>query len=209
MDQQALTAAAVTWLAGQGITAGPALAETLTGLYADAYLVGTASAAVVTGSEPAGLDGWEPGDPAAVQSRSDEPGAGPALAVLTAGAAAAAAALTASRIKDAAKALSTGVMAGDTPHTIGAAMHAAMTDPDRAYAAAITETTRGIASGTADNYRRNGIALGRWQTEPDGSVCPVCDANATAGPVPIGHAYPSGDTTPPAHPRCRCAVLPG
>ncbi|MFJ9771225.1 phage minor head protein [Kitasatospora sp. NPDC101157] len=208
MDQQALTVAAVTWLAGQGITAGPALTDALTGLYTDGYLVGTASAAAVTGSESAGLDGWAPGDRAAAQDRIDSHGAGPALTVLTAGAAAAAATLTASRIKDAAKALAAGVMAGDAPRTIGTAMHAAMTDPDRAYAAVITETTRGIAAGTADNYRRNGIALGQWQTEPDGNVCPVCDANAAAGPIPIGHAYPSGDTTPPAHPRCRCAVLP-
>ncbi|MGA5820821.1 hypothetical protein ACPC54_23510 [Kitasatospora sp. NPDC094028] len=128
--------------------------------------------------------------------------------MLTASAAATAAALTASRIKDAAKALAAGVAAGHTPRIIGAAMRSALTDPDHAYAAAITETTRGVAAGAADTYRRSGVTLGRWQTEPDDHVCPVCDANEAAGPVAIGRPYPSGDTAPPAHPRCRCAVLP-
>ncbi|MFE2407112.1 phage minor head protein [Kitasatospora sp. NPDC059408] len=113
-----------------------------------------------------------------------------------------------SRIKDAATALASGVTAGHAPRTIGAAMHTAMTDSDRAYASAITEATRAVTAGAADGYRRTGVALGRWQTEPDGNVCAVCDANSATGPVPIGHPYPSGDAGPPAHPRCRCAVLP-
>jgi hypothetical protein len=162
----------------------------------------------VTTGTTSNLNSWQPGGAPAAQAGIEDHGTGPALAMLSLGAGATAAALTASRIKDAAKALADGTAAGDTPHSIGAAMHAAMADPDRAYAAAVTETTRAIAAGAADGYRRSGVAHGRWQTEPDGRVCPVCEANAAAGTLPLGSTYPSGDAYPPAHPRCRCAVLP-
>lgn len=35
-------------------------------------------------------------------------------------------------------------------------------------------------------------------------ACPVCEAAAAGGPVPVGESFPDGD--PPIHPRCRCTI---
>jgi DivIVA domain-containing protein len=48
----------------------------------------------------------------------------------------------------------------------------------------------------------------RWVVDDDGVPCPDCDDNALAGPTPKGEQYPTGQTHPPAHPGCRCVLLP-
>ena len=48
----------------------------------------------------------------------------------------------------------------------------------------------------------------RWVVDDDGTPCPDCDDNALAGPTPKGEHYPTGQTHPPAHPGCRCVLLP-
>ena len=47
----------------------------------------------------------------------------------------------------------------------------------------------------------------RWLVDDDGP-CPDCDDNALAGAVPKGEAYPTGQLHPPAHPGCRCILVP-
>lgn len=66
--------------------------------------------------------------------------------------------------------------------------------------------TGGFAAGTA-------VAAGpsrRWRWIPDNGGLPCADAedNALEGPVACGSAFPTGDTRPPAHPGCRCIVVP-
>jgi cell division septum initiation protein DivIVA len=50
----------------------------------------------------------------------------------------------------------------------------------------------------------------RWRWVPDNAGLPCADAedNALAGPLPCGEAFPTGDVLPPAHPGCRCIVVP-
>ncbi|HEX5365119.1 MAG TPA: hypothetical protein VFW63_00445 [Acidimicrobiales bacterium] len=48
----------------------------------------------------------------------------------------------------------------------------------------------------------------RWLVDPSCASCPDCDDNALAGEVPGGQAFPTGDVAPPAHPDCRCLVVP-
>jgi hypothetical protein len=48
----------------------------------------------------------------------------------------------------------------------------------------------------------------RWVVDDDGTPCPDCDDNALAGPTPKGEHYPTGQAHPPAHPGCRCVLLP-
>ena len=48
----------------------------------------------------------------------------------------------------------------------------------------------------------------RWVADHGGLACADADDNALAGPVPCGAAFPTGDTAPPAHPGCRCMVVP-
>jgi DivIVA domain-containing protein len=51
-------------------------------------------------------------------------------------------------------------------------------------------------------------ALVCWTPDPRHGSCPDCDDNALEGPVAAGQAFPTGDTFAPAHPGCRCMLLP-
>jgi hypothetical protein len=48
----------------------------------------------------------------------------------------------------------------------------------------------------------------RWLVDRTGEACPDADDNALAGPVAKGTAFPTGDRCAPAHPGCRCLVVP-
>ena len=47
-----------------------------------------------------------------------------------------------------------------------------------------------------------------WTPDPNHDVCPDCDDNRLAGAVPAGQAYPTGHVCTPAHPGCRCILVP-
>jgi hypothetical protein len=48
----------------------------------------------------------------------------------------------------------------------------------------------------------------RWVVDRSTEACPDADDNALAGPVGKGEPFPTGDRCPPAHPGCRCLVVP-
>ena len=48
----------------------------------------------------------------------------------------------------------------------------------------------------------------RWVADHGGLPCADADDNVLADSVPCGAAFPTGDTAPPAHPGCRCLVVP-
>lgn len=48
----------------------------------------------------------------------------------------------------------------------------------------------------------------RWLVDRTGEPCPDADDNALAGTVTKGAPFPTGDRCPPAHPGCRCLVVP-
>ncbi|HEX7095456.1 MAG TPA: hypothetical protein VF183_06205, partial [Acidimicrobiales bacterium] len=48
----------------------------------------------------------------------------------------------------------------------------------------------------------------RWLVDPVAGCSPDCLDNELAGAVPAGEAFPTGDTYPPAHPACRCLLVP-
>ncbi|MDQ3980488.1 MAG: hypothetical protein M3314_13195, partial [Actinomycetota bacterium] len=52
----------------------------------------------------------------------------------------------------------------------------------------------------------DGIAL-RWVVD-DEAPCPDCDDNELAASVTKGESYPTGQVHPPAHPGCRCLLVP-
>lgn len=57
-------------------------------------------------------------------------------------------------------------------------------------------------------YKKNGIDRVIWNTTLDERTCPICVGNEEAGRVKLGSKFPSGQTVPPAHIRCRCYLLP-
>ncbi|MDX2380339.1 MAG: DivIVA domain-containing protein [Acidimicrobiia bacterium] len=47
-----------------------------------------------------------------------------------------------------------------------------------------------------------------WSVDGDHPACPDCDDNGLSGPVAAGDDYPTGHAFAPAHPGCRCLLLP-
>ena len=47
-----------------------------------------------------------------------------------------------------------------------------------------------------------------WTPDPTHDVCPDCDDNRLAGAVDAGQGFPTGHVCTPAHPGCRCLLLP-
>jgi hypothetical protein len=63
--------------------------------------------------------------------------------------------------------------------------------------------------GNFDAYRDSGVATGKaWLTAHDDLVEEICRDNEDAGAIPLEGDFPSGDDCPPAHPNCRCALVP-
>lgn len=80
---------------------------------------------------------------------------------------------------------------------------------DRAELIAVTEVTRAYAEGNRIAYGASGVVEEIiWRTSNDERVCPVCGPLADRfAPLKTGFA---GVRTgfPPAHPRCRCWIVP-
>lgn len=52
-----------------------------------------------------------------------------------------------------------------------------------------------------------GVGL-RWIVEDIDGPCADCDDNALAGVQAVSEAFPTGQRNPPAHPGCRCLLVP-
>jgi hypothetical protein len=68
--------------------------------------------------------------------------------------------------------------------------------------AALTAFNRGVFDTV-----EGGTPL-RWLVDNGGSPCPDAEDNALAGLVPCGEPFPTGHGHPPAHPGCRCMIVP-
>jgi hypothetical protein len=77
-------------------------------------------------------------------------------------------------------------------------------NPARALSIAITEQNRAISYATINRYKEAGLDQMEWEVS---SPCDKCAQNANQV-VPIGQPFKSGNTQPPAHPHCRCVLLP-
>jgi SPP1 gp7 family putative phage head morphogenesis protein len=74
----------------------------------------------------------------------------------------------------------------------------------RALTIAITEQNRAMSAATINRYKDMQIQEMEWEVS---DPCPKCAQNANQV-VQIGGTFNSGNTQPPAHPNCRCALLP-
>jgi len=74
--------------------------------------------------------------------------------------------------------------------------------PNRAQLIARTEVTHMFAQGNRTAFAARGVERVTWRTKADELVCPIC------GPLD-GQQFPvDGSEVPPAHPGCRCWVVP-
>ncbi len=46
-----------------------------------------------------------------------------------------------------------------------------------------------------------------WTIDPSEAACADCEDNSLAGAIPAGEPFPTGHTSAPAHPGCRCLTL--
>ena len=47
-----------------------------------------------------------------------------------------------------------------------------------------------------------------WEVDTRFAACPDCDDNALEGAIAVGEEFPTGDLFAPAHPGCRCLLVP-
>lgn len=83
---------------------------------------------------------------------------------------------------------------------------------DRADLVARTELARAHNEGNMIGMKESREVVGdfkkKWLTAGDDRVSPECEANGKQGAIPLDAAFQSGDDMPPAHPRCRCVLVP-
>jgi hypothetical protein len=192
-----------------------ALASTLDELNRDAYAAG-AHAGWLTlpvevrsvGAEPFAAidwDTWVPGHPLAADELAGV-GEGRGLARMLEEADVRIAGMSGTATEDLARVLARGVAAGDSVETIASALESKL-GGGRALTIANTEVARAMSIASMDTYSANGVAGVEWLVA-NLDTDETCTGNAGAGPIALGETFPSGDTEPPAHPNCRCAIAP-
>jgi len=76
--------------------------------------------------------------------------------------------------------------------------------PSRALTIAITEQNRAMSFSSIERYKEAGLQKMEWAVSDPCDICAKNDGKV----VVIGQPFPSNDTQPPAHPHCRCVLLP-
>lgn len=75
----------------------------------------------------------------------------------------------------------------------------------RARSIATTEINDAMSEAALRKVKAVGLDGKRWIRSP--GACPICEANAAQGIIPVDDYFQSGHKRPPAHPgKCRCAV---
>lgn len=205
---------AVGWLHAQDVYLSGPLRQVLHDLYTEAYLVGDRSAQAVLASAGQGVGPvaewgrWRAGDPQAARLILSADGRDVGLANLLANADVVITSIARGRLDELAAVLADGLEQGRSPDEIGQALRGIVDDPRRAYMIAVTETTRAVSAATLARYRDSGVEAKEWATALDERVCPLCNGNQGDGVIPVAAVFSSGDDSPPAHPLCRCALMP-
>lgn len=78
----------------------------------------------------------------------------------------------------------------------------------RAEMIARTETAFADVAGNMVAYEESGIVQKKVWVLAQERFCDECESNANQGPIALRSAFASGAYAPPAHPNCRCDVLP-
>jgi HK97 family phage portal protein len=202
-----LLEAAIDYVRGHGLNL-QGLGEVIRAIYTDGWRVGIGSAlarlrdtgSVASSQDPAaGIDWstWKPGNQAAADQAAR-------LGELLSQADVVLQGVSDTALQQIAGILAEGAAAGDSVDTIARALGDVLGDPSHALMVAHTELARAVSAASLETYRYNGIPGKGWITY---QPCPICAQNEGVV-VPLDAAFPSGDTSPPAHPRCRCSLVP-
>ena len=193
------------------ISPGP-LQKVLASLTQDTFLAGAQVASQVSGQPPlASLssfvsstdwDSWKPGWPQAAEGLND-----PGLASILADQDIAIQGILGSVTDQIGTQLADSLAQGDSVQMAAKGIADFLGgDMQRSYLVADTEMARAMGAASMSTYQQNGVEYVEWLVA--GDPCDICQGNADGGVVQTGDDFPSGDSTEPAHPRCRCAVAP-
>ena len=202
--------AARAWLDHQGVRAvlAAALGAVLTDAWTEGYVLGDRSAAAMVTGHRVDWGAWTPGDPQAASLVLGLDGAGDGLAQMLRASGIRIKSIGDGRFDELAQSLALSLDNGDSPDTLARDLRDILDKASWAHMVAVTEINRAVSAATLATYRANGVAAKEWLTANDGRVCPYCEENADAGPIPLDDAFPSGEDAPPGHPTCRCALGP-
>lgn len=79
----------------------------------------------------------------------------------------------------------------------------------RARTIARTETAMADGMGNLIGWDETGLVAGkRWITAEDDKVSEICNTNGKMGVIGLHEHFAHGGMAPPAHPNCRCTVVP-
>jgi SPP1 gp7 family putative phage head morphogenesis protein len=106
--------------------------------------------------------------------------------------------------------LQNGTANGDHPRDIARAIRAQIDgmSATRAYTIARTETAHAYSYAALECYSRNGVKKKEWLTAQDRKVDPPCPEYAAEGAINVRSKFGDVHDHPPAHPNCRCALIP-
>ena len=76
--------------------------------------------------------------------------------------------------------------------------------PSRALTIAITEQNRAMSFSSIERYKEAGLQKMEWAVSDPCNICAKNEGQV----IQIGQTFASGDQQPPAHPHCRCVLLP-
>lgn len=202
-DEWAL-ALALAFLLALGIGFTAPIAGILIKVWTEGWAIGDTSARAVLSGRRARY-GWKIGDDTAAR-RALTAAMADALQAFVDQSRHTIPAIADGRLNAFAKVLADAKAQGLTAKQLAQALRDTLQDDTWVRMVALTELTRASAEAARAAYTAAGITNWRWMTEPD--ACPICVANEKAGPRVIGEAWPDGSAAPPAHPHCRCSVLP-
>jgi hypothetical protein len=198
-------ALAAAFLAAQGIALTAPLAAATTAIWAEGWAIGDAAARAVLAGQNKARFAWPVGDDGAAR-RTLTTSTASALQAFVDGNRSSIPRLADRRLYVLARILADAKGRGLTAKQLAQALQDALQDDAWLRMVALTELTRASAAAARTAYTAAGLTRWQWNTEPD--ACPICVANQEAGPRTIGEAWPDGSQMPPAHPHCRCSVLP-
>ena len=101
-------------------------------------------------------------------------------------------------------ALADSIAAGFSPQRAAKVITEKIGDPARALTIAITEQNRAISAASIERYANAGLEKVEWSGANPCDLCAPNDGQIVA----LGEDFNTGDSQPPVHPNCRCALLP-
>jgi SPP1 gp7 family putative phage head morphogenesis protein len=101
-------------------------------------------------------------------------------------------------------ALSDAIAAGLDAESAAVMIGRHVANPSRALTIAITEQNRAMSFSSIERYKEAGLQKMEWAVSDPCDICAKNDGQV----ILIGQTFASGDAQPPAHPHCRCVLLP-